>query len=354
MNNTVPFASESSSNIERKRKQRIVKNADVDIDNVLESPGPNDSTWKHIAKQKLKERETKIMKRRMNVVQKCINEEIQTFENCIIKKHTPNISLTSSIYSNIMHKNYELFSKSMNKLIQLIDTWRGPTETHMSRKLSTFREYFLVAKSWYDQRKKEILATELWTTIFKLILKMINQLSQCFAETILLQKELQRAISSKVFLRIFQEKWTFPASKPLQLIPISFVKKSKHFKKFLMENILCIDERQFGNANVSAIQLSKHIMQQLTKMSIESAKQFELNLITLSSYSQIYCTSSAVSSPAMSLDATDNKYDENESKYNNNNNNNNNNSNNSNNNNNGGNNSNNNNSNNSNNNNSNN
>ena len=55
--NVYSLLNNSSNDIKsngKKRKQRIVKNADVEIDDVCESPGYNYVNWIRITKQKLK------------------------------------------------------------------------------------------------------------------------------------------------------------------------------------------------------------------------------------------------------------------------------------------------------------
>ena len=54
INVSINKSSNDTKSNAKKRKQRIVKNADVEIDDVSESPGYNYANWIQITKQKLK------------------------------------------------------------------------------------------------------------------------------------------------------------------------------------------------------------------------------------------------------------------------------------------------------------
>lgn len=56
------------------RKHRIVKNAHVDIENVSIESGSNYCNWIEITKQKLKERENKLLRIKLNLIQKIFND----------------------------------------------------------------------------------------------------------------------------------------------------------------------------------------------------------------------------------------------------------------------------------------
>ena len=65
-----PFPSNQMNinNDNRERKQRVVKNAHVDIEGVTSESGNNYCNWIQITKQKLKEREAKMINIKMKLI----------------------------------------------------------------------------------------------------------------------------------------------------------------------------------------------------------------------------------------------------------------------------------------------
>eukprot|EP01083_Nonionella_stella_P211503 764676_1 len=123
------------------------------------------------------------------------------------------------------------------KINTFLETWKGP---RVNYQLNTFRKYFTLGKYWFDQRKKEILATEFWTVVFDIIVKLTHSLAQHFTGTFVRSK-FQRAILSTICATMFETKWRFPASKPQPLISLGFVKSSKVFQDYLTAHIMDFD-----------------------------------------------------------------------------------------------------------------
>lgn len=61
----------------------------------------------------------------------------------------------------------EIVSRCQRRIHNVIDSWCG---VNLEKKATdtpygTFREYFNVAKNWWDQRKTNILGTSLWAKL---------------------------------------------------------------------------------------------------------------------------------------------------------------------------------------------
>ena len=141
------------------------------------------------------------MKRRISVVQTAVSTAIDIFEKEILRKYTPNISIEPTIYNQIMYKNYNLFEECLQKLYIILNEWKGVSLNHTKQKLDTFRAYFTVGRSWFDQKKKKTLGTHLWIVVLKSVSNLADQMSKYFAKE--LQSQVRRAILFRVCLCIF-------------------------------------------------------------------------------------------------------------------------------------------------------
>ena len=64
------------------------------------------------------------------------------------------------------------FGSCLSELYRLIDGWHGVKLSKLSSKsesLSSFKNYFTVAKNWWDQKKKQKYGQLFWCGIFKYI-----------------------------------------------------------------------------------------------------------------------------------------------------------------------------------------
>lgn len=112
------------------------------------------------------------MTRRIFTIQSIVNEQIEQFQNTLINKYCDNKYIKPSIYNQIMNKNCHFTQLCLHKLDKFLSEWNGVNLNHTKKQLSTFREYFIIGRSWFDQRKKEILATDLWINVFEIIISV--------------------------------------------------------------------------------------------------------------------------------------------------------------------------------------
>ena len=137
------------------------------------------------------------MRRRIYTIQSIINEQIEKFQTNLVNKYTDHIHISSEIYAQIINKNYHFTELCLNKLDQFLSDWNGVNVNHTKKKLSTFREYFVIGRSWFDQRKKEILATDLWINVLDIIISVSKLIGEYFVKE-RLKNGLQRAILLQV------------------------------------------------------------------------------------------------------------------------------------------------------------
>eukprot|EP01084_Bolivina_argentea_P074614 135334_1 len=147
------------------KRRRRIKNEIIKIDDIDEEPGNNFSNWIRITKNKLTERESKLMSLRVNILQNTINTQIEQFKTINARM---NIYIDTKLYENIISE--ELINNCLNQLnTQLIQPWNGIVLNHTKSKVDSYRKYFTTSRSWFDQRKRAVLAECLWIPIFNSI-----------------------------------------------------------------------------------------------------------------------------------------------------------------------------------------
>ena len=105
---------------------------------------------------------------RGNIIRDVINKEIEHFK---VINNRMKIYIDPNLYSNII--NDELIDKCLEILnTKLIKEWNGIVLNHTKHKLDCYRKYFTTSRSWFDQRKKVILAKNWWIPIMDLIVKV--------------------------------------------------------------------------------------------------------------------------------------------------------------------------------------
>eukprot|EP01084_Bolivina_argentea_P278870 476627_1 len=141
------------------RKKRTIKNALVNVEDITINSGPDFINWLSLTKTKLKEREIKLMKIRLQICLDTIMSAIHTFtsENSHVfhRQHKPQVH----IYVNRMEEeNYVAYFRTIDttthniintftaSITQQLSIWKGykPTNSNRKSKMNTmsFRDYF--------------------------------------------------------------------------------------------------------------------------------------------------------------------------------------------------------------------
>ena len=67
------------------------------------------------------------------------------------------------------NRNYKIASDILQKceyeISLVIESWKGVNLEKTTKSFDTFREYFAVAKNWWDQKKRHTLGEYLWVPI---------------------------------------------------------------------------------------------------------------------------------------------------------------------------------------------
>eukprot|EP01083_Nonionella_stella_P199431 731291_1 len=157
-----------NSDIFTSRRQNTVNNMHLCVNDVNELPGINYSEWIKICKSKLILRESSLLNIRIARIQSTTNTEIESFYNSESIKDI-NKRIKYIISPNISKHCFDNVSTSIN-------IWTGIdlNKRTSSTPYTTFREYFIVAKNWWDQKKAIIYGSVLWGPVLKDIQKFIS------------------------------------------------------------------------------------------------------------------------------------------------------------------------------------
>ena len=135
----------------RARKQRTGKNGYIDIDSVTITPGIDFCNWIRLTKEKLKERETKLLMIKISEIESIVNKQLSTSTRpCIYK-----------INRILMENNIN------TSIISVIDEWPGVHIDRIKKNLTKFRDYFVIGKNWWDIKKQKLIANHFWIKIFE-------------------------------------------------------------------------------------------------------------------------------------------------------------------------------------------
>ena len=137
------------------------------------------------------------MQIRASIIQEIINEEVVNFKSI---NQRMKIYIDESLYQNIIVQN-EIITRCLNELqFELIDKWNGIVLKQTKHKFESYRKYFTTSRSWFDQRKKNILANNLWLPTFDLIQKFTKTAAkQYFNERFInLQHKFQQSLTAQV------------------------------------------------------------------------------------------------------------------------------------------------------------
>ena len=141
----------------KSKKQRVVHNALVDVDSVTTEPGECYINWIEITKQKLKEREQRLLQHKVN--------EIEKIMNATLTNNTDN-ACTLTL-------NQTIRNQTLSALNALILSWHGINITKVKHNsYSRFRDYFVRAKNWWDGTKKKVYGKVFWIVVFEYLRKV--------------------------------------------------------------------------------------------------------------------------------------------------------------------------------------
>eukprot|EP01084_Bolivina_argentea_P037830 69962_1 len=267
---------------QQKKRKRAVRNAFIQLDDVKETAGDNYINWIKITKQKLLERESKLMSLRGNILQTLISEQIKQFK---IINERMKIYIDRQLYENIINK--ELIHNCVEKLNnKLLIPWNGIVLNHTKNTFGTFKKYFSTSRSWFDQRKRAILAQYLWIPIFDNIQQFTKIAAKRYFNErfILLQSLFVSSLTLQIATYVFKQKIKLPSTRPHSLISCSILKECHMFQLYLKKNVdknILVNRLLQKNPDMSAVTLMGLIIDELQAISKRETASFQHDVYQL-------------------------------------------------------------------------
>eukprot|EP01084_Bolivina_argentea_P278865 476620_1 len=176
------------------KKTRKIKNPLVNIEDVIIESGLDYISWIPPARTKLKEREIKLMKLRVQLCENTIISSIHKFtsENAKIfnKQQQPEVHIyvnrmakeNYTAYNNAIDNTKNIIINSFNESItQRLSIWQGYKPGPKTKsKINTFRDYFKGSRGWWDLRKVDIIAKNILIPIADMINKFAEKAASEF------------------------------------------------------------------------------------------------------------------------------------------------------------------------------
>jgi len=211
-----------------------VSNGYIDIDNIRDPPGEDFENWIEITKQKLRERESKLMSARISALQNIIKEQCAAFESAHSSLQFRGRSVELTDPEQVLHSG--VIEECLNKLSQSLQFWRGVNLSKTKKALSTFREYFVIGKCWFDQKKKSILAPDFWIKILCVLDRFAEDAAASFFQRRCprVERLFCEHLRFQTVSGIFSGQLHFAETKPQPLIPCSIIKDSRSMKEYLL------------------------------------------------------------------------------------------------------------------------
>eukprot|EP01083_Nonionella_stella_P054735 144474_1 len=209
-----------------------------DMDTCTQSPPKHETevdfeNWINITKQRLKEREDKLMHTRITTLQCIINDACQAFENLnSLNGSTQRVTVLH--YDQLIHTS--LVHECLDKLHLTLSMWNGVNLYKTKQTPTTFRKYFTIGKAWFDQKKKSILTPDFWIKFCIHLQQFVvhaaaNYFNHRFHS---LQRLYSRELLFRIVAHIFAGEVQYSSSKVQPLIPHAIVKNEESMKQYLL------------------------------------------------------------------------------------------------------------------------
>eukprot|EP01083_Nonionella_stella_P201741 737737_1 len=157
-------------NSPRTRKPREIKNTIIELDDVRIPSGFQNMNWLPIARQKLIVRELRILYNRQQILDRLVIATIQQFVHDNQTKF--NFTLCMDIYKQeIRHKlvssQSAIMSLYAHSIGNTVQKWKGYKPD--KEEIHSFRNYFQRCRCWFDTKKIELMAINVWIPSMQLI-----------------------------------------------------------------------------------------------------------------------------------------------------------------------------------------
>eukprot|EP01084_Bolivina_argentea_P140988 247779_1 len=212
------------------RKKRAINNPLVDIENVSIQAGCNNINWICVAREKLREREIKLLKKRLNICNSVINSSIKQFtlENTqVFNPHKHKVHIYVNRMQDENYKAYNELTDQIDIIINICDQhikqqlsqWKG-YKSSKQKNTHTFQDYFKGSRRWFDMYKIRIIAKYFLVPLFHIIYQFAtNAAAEFFCNTFFdIQKLYVMFLSNLILINLFGKKMKLPNTRELYVI----------------------------------------------------------------------------------------------------------------------------------------
>eukprot|EP01083_Nonionella_stella_P009310 26874_1 len=248
--------------------------------------GDDFEKWIQLCKQQLRERETKLMVLRTSTLQSIINAQCVYFQTINSSKCSAQHKIAVTNYDKVITDS--LISQCLDKLNQLLSLWHGINLRKTKRPPATFQKYFAIAKCWFDQKKKVILAPDFWIKFFIHLQQFASDAaSRCFDNRFQNIRQLfAKQLLFQLLSGIFAGELPYSGTKGQPLVACAIVKDNRAMKDYLhsLHHTLNIDTlKQTGASHaLNAKDLLEVLNAQLASLTKQFHMEFQAALKALS------------------------------------------------------------------------
>jgi len=275
------------------RKDRVVKNSLVDLDDVSIPPGIEYQNWTPLVKTKIKKREMQLMARRMIAFREILNSSIQQFSlqnrrYFVEQRGKTTIRVDRMERANLRMSNEWFDDDKLRRVLsecgQQIDitlrNWRGVRNSQKIRECTvSFRTYFNIAKNWFDQIKSNEMTIHFWIPI----LSSIDHFTRGAAALFFCDRfpDLQRLYSRYLRLLVLRHlvigRVRVPNTKAVLLVSAGCYAKSRlKGKRWLFQEFVTESARKMNST-----ELRRQTLDRIEKQLVESRQRFQESLYRL-------------------------------------------------------------------------
>eukprot|EP01083_Nonionella_stella_P302320 1041844_1 len=212
-----PIPSNPHKTQKKPRKQRIIKNGIVNVDNVHIGRGLRNANWLKIAKQKLTQRELTLLRKRQATLDRLIINAIQSFADPDVNQFNLDTYQTG-IRDQLIHPQSLIIGRCSQYIAAVLHKWNGYKPKNEGE-IRYFRHYFQRCRHWFDTKKIRIMTIDFWIPNMRLIEQFATNAASQFIGNPPLQQKYSDYLYILIMKSIFEGHIKPANARKMWLIP---------------------------------------------------------------------------------------------------------------------------------------
>eukprot|EP01083_Nonionella_stella_P243318 847958_1 len=213
----LPVPSYPHKTQKKPRKQRIIKNGIVNVDNVHIGRGLRNANWLKIAKQKLTQRELTLLRKRQATLDRLIINAIQSFADPDVNQFNLDTYQTG-IRDQLIHPQSLIIGRCSQYIAAVLHKWNGYKPKNEGE-IRYFRHYFQRCRHWFDTKKIRIMTIDFWIPNMRLIEQFATNAASQFIGNPPLQQKYSNYLCALIMKRVFEGHIKPANARKMWLIP---------------------------------------------------------------------------------------------------------------------------------------